>query len=197
MARKRMSAAERREAILEAAIEVIAAHGFRGATTADIAKRAGISQPYVFRFFPTKKDLCAAVAERCATRILDDWENAVPGPGETRLQTLGRTYVQTLPNRRLELMVRLNTYASADDPDVAAAARHHLARVYRYVIGQAERDAVEDPIAAAGAFIGKGFLINAAMAIGLESELSPEEWAGICGLRGIARIEDRAEPRVA
>ena len=89
----RMSAAERREAILAAAVEEFAASGFAGATTADIAKRAGISQPYVFRFFPTKKDLTLAVIDRCMSRIISDWENALPEPGETRLQTLGRTYV--------------------------------------------------------------------------------------------------------
>ena len=188
-----MTAADRREAILEAAVEEIARNGFAGATTADIARRAGISQPYVFRFFPTKKDLCLAVIDRCLSRVLRDWESAVPKPGETRLQTLGRTYVESLPERRAELMVHLHAYASAEDPDIAAAMRHHLARIFRYVVHQAERDGHEHPSAAAHQFLATGFLINAAMAIGLESELRPEEWHAICSADKIARVDDRLQ----
>lgn len=189
----RMSAAERREAILAAAVEEFAASGFTGATTADIATRAGISQPYVFRFFPTKKDLALAVIDRCMSKIISDWENAVPEPGETRLQTLGRTYVAKLGERRSELMVHLHAYASAEDPDIAAAMRHHLSRIYRYVVHLLERDGSPTPYLDAGGFISRGFLINASMAIGLESALSGEEWLGICGKAEIARIEDRVD----
>lgn len=191
--RDRLSAAERREAILDAAVEEFAASGFASATTADIAKRAGISQPYVFRFFPTKKDLVLAVIDRCMSRIINDWESALPKPGETRLQTLGRTYVEKLGERRAELMVHLHAYASAEDPDVAAAMRHHLARIFRYVVHLLERDGSLNPYDDAGRFVSRGFLINASMAIGLESALTPEEWEGICGKREIARIEDRLD----
>jgi AcrR family transcriptional regulator len=189
----RLSAAERRESILDAAVEEFATSGFAGATTADIAKRAGISQPYVFRFFPTKKDLVLAVIDRCTSRTINDWENAMPQPGETRLQTLGRTYLEKLGERRPELMVHLHAYAFAEDPDVAAAMRHHLARIYRYVVHLLERDGSPTPHEDAGQFISRGFLINASMAIGLESALTPEEWDGICGKRAIARIEDRLD----
>ena len=189
----RMSAAERREAILEAAVEEIARNGFAGATTADIARRVGISQPYIFRFFPTKKDLSIAVIDRCVSRVLRGWESAVPKPGESRFDTLARTYVESLPERRAELMVHLHAYASADDPDIAAAMRHHLSRIYRYIVLQAERDGVADPLARAVEFLSRGFLINAAMAIGLESELRPEEWGAICPLSEVARVGDRLE----
>jgi AcrR family transcriptional regulator len=193
-----MSAADRREAILAAAVEEIALQGFAGATTADIARRAGISQPYIFRFFPTKKELSIAVIDRCISRVISDWERALPEPGETRLQTLGRTYVESLSTRRPELMVHLHAYASAEDPDIAAAMRHHLSRIYRYVIHLLERDGHEAPYQEAGAFLSRGFLINAAMAVGLESVLTPEEFSGICGRSEIARIEDRlAEPSAA
>ena len=193
----RLSHEERREQILDAAVEEIAASGFAGATTSDIARRAGISQPYVFRFFPTKKDLALAVIDRCVSRIIHDWETALPQPGESRLQTLGRTYVESLPERRSELMVHLNAYAAADDPDVASAMRHHLARIYRYVVHLLERDGHPAAYEEAGAFLSRGFLINASMAVGLESALTPEEWAGICGKTAVARIEDRAEHEAA
>jgi AcrR family transcriptional regulator len=188
---ERLSAAERREAILDAAVEEFAAHGYEEATTADIAARAGISQPYVFRFFPTKKELYIAVIDRSSSRILAAWEAAVPKPGESRLAALGRTYVEMLPLRRKELMVKFAAYGSAHDPEIAAVARHHLARIYRFVAHQAERDGSADPYKDAMQFVAKGFFINAAMTTGLESALSPEEWEPVLGQTAIARIEDR------
>ena len=64
-----MPAAERREMVLEAAVADFAAHGLAGASTEDVAHRAGISQPYLFRLFPTKKALFLALVERCFRRI--------------------------------------------------------------------------------------------------------------------------------
>jgi AcrR family transcriptional regulator len=190
---KRLPAAERREAILDAAVEEFAAHGYEEATTAGIAARAGISQPYVFRFFPTKKELYIAVIDRSASRILTTWEAAVPEPGESRLSALGRTYVGMLPSHRKELMVKFAAYGSAHDPEIAAVMRHHLARIYRFVAHQAERDGSAEPYKDAIQFVARGFFINAAMTIGLESALSPEEWEPVCGRQAIARIEDRLD----
>jgi AcrR family transcriptional regulator len=191
--KERMSAAARRETILDAAVEEFAAHGYENATTAGIAARAGISQPYVFRFFPRKKDLYIAVIDRSASRILHSWETAAPLPGESRLQTLGRAYVETIPERRKELMVKFGAYAFAHDPEIAAAARHQLARTYRYVALQAERDGSERPYEDAVEFVGRGFFIYGAMASGLESALTPEEWIVVCGKVDVARDEDRLE----
>ena len=193
----RHSGAERREDILDAACEEIATAGFAAATTAAIAQRAGISQPYVFRFFQTKKELSLAVVDRCVGQLLGDWERVVPKPGETRLEALGRSYVEALPSRRTQLLVQLHAYAAADDPDMAEAMRHHLARIYRYVVLQARRDGGADPHAEAASFLSRGFLINAAMAIGLESALTPEEWGGICAKGEVARVEDRGEHTAA
>jgi AcrR family transcriptional regulator len=181
--------ASRREAIVDAAVEEIAASGFAGATTAAIARRAGISQPYVFRFFPTKKDLALAVIDRAFGRVLADWESAQPLPGESRLKTLGRAYVDGLQERRTELMVQLQAYAGAQDPDIAEALRHHLSRLYRYVVFLLRRDGHEEPEREAAAFCGRGLLIAASMAIGLEDSLTAEEWSGICPRVGCARVD--------
>jgi AcrR family transcriptional regulator len=193
MTSERLTAAERRESILDAAVEEFAAHGYDDATTAGIAARAGISQPYVFRFFATKRELYIAVIDRSVSRILHGWETAAPLPGERRLQTLGRAYVETLPERRKELMVKFGAYGAAHDPEIAAALRHHLARIYRYVAHQAERDGSATPYEDAVDFVARGFFINAAMAVGLESALTPEEWVSVCGRPAVARIEDRLE----
>ena len=60
-----MPATERREMVLEAAVAEFAARGLAGTSTEDVARRAGISQPYLFRLFPTKKALFLALVGRC------------------------------------------------------------------------------------------------------------------------------------
>ncbi|MCM3713453.1 TetR/AcrR family transcriptional regulator [Alkalihalobacillus oceani] len=65
----------RKEEILEAGLEVFANRGYYNTTTAHIAEKAGISQPYVFRFFKTKEDLFIAALERAFERILNTFHN--------------------------------------------------------------------------------------------------------------------------
>src|SRR5258705_13960667 len=71
MTRQRIPAAERREMVLEAAVPEFAAGGLAGTSTEDVARRAGISQPYLFRLFPTKKALFLALVGRCFRRVED------------------------------------------------------------------------------------------------------------------------------
>src|ERR1035441_2628817 len=74
--RKRMPAAQRRELVLEAAVPEFAAHGLAGTSTEVVARRAGISQPYLFRLFPTKKALFVALVDRCFRRVQDTFTTA-------------------------------------------------------------------------------------------------------------------------
>ena len=67
-----MPAAERREMVLEAAVAEFAVHGMAGTSTEDVARQAGISQPYLFRLFPTKKALFLALVDRCFRRVRGD-----------------------------------------------------------------------------------------------------------------------------
>src|SRR5580693_8538934 len=74
--KQRMPAAERRELVLDAAVAEFAVHGLAGASTEDVARQAGISQPYLFRLFPTKKALFLELVDRCFRRIRDTFTAA-------------------------------------------------------------------------------------------------------------------------
>src|ERR1700752_4983401 len=74
--KQRMPAAERRELVLDAAVAKFAVHGLAGTSTEDVARRAGISQPYLFRLFPTKKALFLALVDRCFRRVQDTFTAA-------------------------------------------------------------------------------------------------------------------------
>ena len=190
----RMKSEERREAILEAAIAEFAVAGFAGATTADIAKRAGISQPYVFRFFPTKKELFLAAVDRCKSRILRDWEHAVAESRRVAAR-VPRPNLRGDPpgaTRRADghaPCLRLGRGSRTSPRQCATTSRSSTATSCTSSSGMGMPGAYEE----AARFMARGFVINAAMAIGLESALTTEEWAGICPAGGVARIEDRLE----
>src|SRR5579863_7824791 len=87
----------RREEIIEAATIEFAEGGLAGASTEDIARRAGISQPYVFRLFGTKKELFKAVVARCFRETLEMFQRAAEGlRGRAALEAIGAAYVARL-----------------------------------------------------------------------------------------------------
>src|ERR671932_153376 len=93
----RKTAEERRTEILEAARAEFADRGFEGASTDTIARRAGISQPYLFRLFGTKKDLFIASVEGCFAETLAMFHGAAEGKrGEEALAAIGEAYVRTI-----------------------------------------------------------------------------------------------------
>src|ERR1700730_8853996 len=100
----RHTAAERRDEILAAAMIEFADRGLHGTSTDDIARRAGISQPYLFRLFGTKKELFKASVSRCFRETLEMFQRAAEGHrGEDALKAMGEAYMDVLENDRVRL----------------------------------------------------------------------------------------------
>src|SRR6185503_2776539 len=104
--RTRKSAEERREDILEVAIRHFALGGLHGTSTEAIAREAGISQPYLFRLFRTKKELFLACVDRADGRVFEAFRTAAAEAGdEDRLKAMGHAYIDDLlPDRHAILM---------------------------------------------------------------------------------------------
>jgi AcrR family transcriptional regulator len=120
----RHSAAERRDDVLDAALIEFADRGFEGTSTEDIAKRAGISQPYLFRLFGTKKDLYIASVGRCYRDTLELFQRAAEGlRGEEALHAIGQAYIQQLETDRVWLRGQMQAYAASEDPDIRRVVR--------------------------------------------------------------------------
>src|SRR5947199_9538319 len=131
---ERKTAAERREAVLDAALEEFALRGLDGASTEAIAAAAGISQPYVFRLFGTKKDLFKAVVARCFRQTRELFERAAEGErGEAALHAMGRAYTEQLLPDRTRLLAQMQAYAACDDPDVREVVRNGYGDLVAYV----------------------------------------------------------------
>src|SRR5580704_3971463 len=120
----RKSREVRRDEIIEAATFEFADRGLSGASTEDIARRAGISQPYIFRLFGTKKELFTAVVARCFRETLELFQRSAEGlRGAPALDAIGKAYVARLVEDPLCLQVQLQAYAACDDPELRFAVR--------------------------------------------------------------------------
>jgi AcrR family transcriptional regulator len=128
-----MSAEERREMVLEAAVAEFALRGMAGTSTEDVARRARISQPYLFRLFPTKKALFLALVERCYQRIEEAFTAAAGDKtGDAALEAMGAEYERLLENRTL-LLLQMQAYAACQDPDIRATTRAGYKRLWNLV----------------------------------------------------------------
>jgi AcrR family transcriptional regulator len=133
-ATSRSTAAARRDDVLDAALVEFAEHGFEGASTEDIARRAGISQPYLFRLFGTKKELFKASVARCLREMLELFQRAAEGKrGEEALQAIGQAYREQLEADRVRLRAQMNAYVACDDPEVREVVRAGYGDLVAYV----------------------------------------------------------------
>ncbi len=164
----RQTADERREAVLAAAAREFSRGGLHGGSTDAIAKAAGISQPYLFRLFGTKKELYLATTERKLEELYQVFERASRGKsGEEALSAMGDGYRELLEDReRLQLM--LQCFAACDDPEIRTAVR----RVWRDLVDLVERVSGEPP-QAVSAFFAQGMLLNVLNAMELFDDPTP------------------------
>ncbi len=135
--RQLSTAAERREALVEAAVRVFAEHGYHGTPTTEIARAAGISQAYLFRLFPTKAALYVAAVDRCMGRVEDAMARAAErarAAGEPPLDHMAAAYVELLRDpETLRATLHAFAAASGDDPGVRDAVRNGYGKLYELV----------------------------------------------------------------
>ena len=159
----RQTAEERRESILDAALIEFAERGLHGTSTEDIAKRAGISQPYVFRLFGSKKQLFAAACARCMRELREQLEAAAAGlSGEEALEAMGQAYRDILEADPHRLQLQMHMYAAAPDPEIRDAVRSGFGDLYTTF----ERISGADPQRLTR-FFAIGMLINVIASMGL------------------------------
>ena len=164
----RQTAEVRREAVLEAAAAEFSRTGLHGASTDAIAKAAGISQPYLFRLFGTKKELYLATTAKAMEETYQAFERASRGKsGMEALHAMGDAYTGLIEDReRLQLM--LQCFAGCEDDDVRAGVR----RVWRDLVELAERTSGEPP-EVVSTFFAKGMLLNVLNAMRLFDDPTP------------------------
>src|SRR5246500_1937163 len=169
----RMPAEQRRELVLGEARAAFAAHGYAGTSTEEVARRAGISQPYLFRLFPTKKALFLALVERCFQRVQETFTAAAGDlTGDEALAAMADSYTRLLDDRTL-LLLQMQIYAACSDPEIRDATRAAYKRLWEMV----ER-ITGLPFQTVVDFFAVGMLMNVAAAMGLPAV--DERWTSWC-----------------
>lgn len=175
-ARMRMPAEERRAAVLETACRVFSRGTYHGTTTAEIARASGVSEPILYRHFPSKRDLYLACIEETWRWTRDRWEQAVadePNAAEW-IAAMGRAFLEWKEQRALISNLWLQSLAEAsEDPKIRVYVRAHLRKVHGFVADVVRRSQAEgginrdrDPSAEAWIFLGVGLIAAAGLRLG-------------------------------
>jgi AcrR family transcriptional regulator len=126
--KQRLTADQRREDLLEAAIVEFARRGYHATTTADIARAAGVSQPYIYALFQDKRTLFLACHERTTERIATTLERArrEAGPDDDLEVRLGQAYNEMVEARPEQILFQMQARAAASaDPEIRGPVREH------------------------------------------------------------------------
>ena len=181
---QRHTADERRTEVLKAAVAEFALHGLYGTSTEMIAKRIGISQPYIFRLFPSKKALFLAAIDQCFDRVEAAFRSAGgqeatnaessghfgASPVEARLHEMGHAYLRLMAKREL-LLFQMQAYAACSDEDVRRKVKLRWDRLMKVTaeISGASGEALT-------AFFARGMLMNVFASIRLVPAEGANKW---------------------
>ena len=177
-ARQRVPAAQRRDALIEAAVHEFARGGLHGTPVDRIARRVGVAQPYVFSLFPNKRELFIAAVERgfeligqTFTRAAAEFDPEQAEPGIDMLLAMGQAYVEMLETNRDYLMLQHQSYAACDDEVIRERVRRQYALLVAHVqhLSGADDDRIDE-------FFRYGMWLNVAAAMGVEDMSAGCEW---------------------
>lgn len=174
----RMSADERRESVVRAAITEFARGGYHGTSTEVIARRVGVSQPYLFRLFPNKQAIFIAAAERCLEDTRRVFATASEGlEGEEALHAMATAYQRLIVDDVEKLMMQMQMYAAVAAAEATGdhvfgaslrAAWELMWDEIHIVLGADENETT--------AFLAYGMLINTLASLGFPAD--HRTWSG-------------------
>jgi AcrR family transcriptional regulator len=165
----RLPGPERREAVVETACRVFAKGSYRGATTAQIARETGVTEPVLYRHFASKRELYLACLDRVWEQVRTLWQETLEQEDDPKdwLRAIGKAYLEARAAARIvlvDLWIQALTEA-ADDPEIRRALRRQVREVHEFVADVIRRSqeaggivADRDPDAEAWIFISLGLL---------------------------------------
>jgi AcrR family transcriptional regulator len=169
----RLAAPERRQAIVDAALRVFSEGSYARATTAQIAREAGISEPILYRHFPSKRDLYFACLDEAWTGLRDSLLARMDERGPVEAwRELGPATMKRLKAVVPNLWMQAITEAGAD-PEIRRFVRRHMREVHDFFEEILRRiqeaggiPADRDPNAEAWVFLGGSLLASFADRLG-------------------------------
>ena len=173
-----MSAEDRRESVVRAAMSEFAHGGYKGTSTEAIAKRVGVSQPYLFRLFPNKQAMFVAAAEHCMETTRQTFAAAAEGvEPDMRLDAMAAAYQELIRDDPERLLMQMQMYVAVAAAE--AAGDHEFGRTMRES-WQAMWDTVHLDLGAdvdeTTTFFAYGMLVNTLLSLGFPA--GHRNWEG-------------------
>lgn len=167
MEKNTAASVNRRTDIIAAAIEVFAEIGYYRATTAKVAERAQISQPYVFRFFATKEILLKEALEVSWTRIVVAFRSVIETAGPDQLEKeLVEAYIEVMKSYQNETLLLMQAQTIKDEA-IVEVMRNGYREVRQLVLHAFQQAGLENPKDKTVIFLARGMLCNVSMALSL------------------------------
>jgi AcrR family transcriptional regulator len=171
--KQRLPADERRQAVIDAACTVFGSSSYGGATTAEIAREAGISEPILYRHFGSKRDLYLACLDEAWRQFREAGEAALAADPKGCLGAVADAYMTSQARTRLvDLWIQALSEA-AEDEVIAAALKQQIREVHAFFAdlvrrGQAlgELHPDRDPEAEGWIFVASGLLATVDFRLG-------------------------------
>lgn len=132
----RLPAAQRREQLLDTAAKLFAVHGYAGATTAQIAKAAGVTEPIIYRHFESKRDLFIALIERTGASTIKLWQHELataPDPAERLKRLIGANPMVANRGRGIYRVI-VQAMTEVEDPKILEALMHHVEMLHQFLM---------------------------------------------------------------
>jgi AcrR family transcriptional regulator len=191
-----MAAADRRMHLIETAIRLFTDGSYRGTTTAEIARAAGVSEPILYRHFASKRELYLASLEHVWAKTREDWEQKLAEATDacSAVEAIGKGHVSVRSSKLqlAELWVQALSEAS-EDPELKRHLRRHMREVHDFVADLIRRGQEQGAIAAerdadseAWIMLAGGILGMVGRRVGLldDAELQAIRAARLSWLRG-------------
>lgn len=140
----RLRAQQRKEQLLDVAAELFAKQGYARATTAELAKAAGVTEPIIYRHFESKRDLFVALVERTAEQTREHWQKRIKDAKDpaTRLRRLVGENPMVMDSLRTNYRVFLQAITETQDAKIRKAVHEHLEELHAFL--QAEVEAAQE-----------------------------------------------------
>lgn len=149
---------DRKQQIIDKAIELFSEWGYYKTTTGQVAKAVGVTQPYVFHFFKNKEELFKAVLDKAVEPLYEAF-SSVDAPAHLVIDKMGLAFNNLLEYNRKEILMVMQSYTIAE-PEI----RDHVREKYEVIHGKIaevlRKSGITNADAAASQFVGMGLLIT-------------------------------------
>jgi len=134
----RLPASKRREQLLETAGRIFASRGYAGATTSELARAAGVTEPIIYRHFSSKRDLFIALIERTGHQTIRLWQQqlaSAPDPAERLRRLIGANPMVSNRGRGLYRVI-VQAMTEIDDEEILDALKEHIVALHDFLCGE-------------------------------------------------------------